>query len=378
MRRTMAGLVGLLLFFANSAAAEDGLYSFTLEAPVVVMTRNLYTGSDLFQLLDVDTGNLLQVLRAVGDRVIEIVETNFPERAQALAAEIERVQPHLIGLQEVERVRFQYPGDFLVGNPQPAEDVLYDYLDLLLAALQARGLAYEVAAVLETVDLELPALVDLATGFVAFDVRLTDRDVILRRSDVSVSNVTARHYSDIFQAGTGDLVLPLPKGFTAVDAEVAGRTYRFVNTHLEVRELDDGATQARQAEELIEVLAGENRPVILVGDFNSRPTDPVGRPYDRLRQAGFVDAWRLRPEPFDPGLTCCQAGDLTNTDSRLSERVDLVWVRNDLGRLPFSVVGRVEAAVVGDDPEARTASGLWPSDHAGVGARIEIPALFGG
>jgi hypothetical protein len=66
--------------------------------------------------------------------------TNFPERAQALAAGIAANQPDLVGLQEVSLIRSQVPPDF---SPIPnATTVEFDYLQILLDALAAHGLSY--------------------------------------------------------------------------------------------------------------------------------------------------------------------------------------------------------------------------------------------
>jgi hypothetical protein len=46
----------------------------------------------------------------------------------------------------------------------------------------------------------------------------------------------------------------------------------------------------------------------------------------------------------------------------------LILVKPDLGRL-FQAVDMV---IVGEEPRDRTASGLWPSDHAGVVAGIAV------
>jgi hypothetical protein len=63
------------------------------------------------------------------------------------------------------------------------------------------------------------------------------------------------------------------------------------------------------------------------------------------------------------GFTCCQADDLRNASSALHERVDLAFLKGDT-LVPLT------AATVGDALADRTASGLWPSDHAGLVARI--------
>ena len=72
-----------------------------------------------------------------------------------------------------------------------------------------------------------------------------------------------------------------PWGRTPVHATVDGRDYRFVNTHLEIREPAPGnplsrVFQAAQAMQLITTLALTNPsllPVMIVGDINSSPED---------------------------------------------------------------------------------------------------------
>jgi len=52
-------------------------------------------------------------------------------------------------------------------------------------------------------------------------------------------------------------------------------------------------------------------------------------------------------------------------------------VRNDFDFLPRSVVGPSWVEVVGDEQADRTASGLWPSDHASVVATFRLPTMRG-
>jgi len=133
-----------------------------------------------------------------------------------------------------------------------------------------------------------------------------------------------------------------------VRCRLGDRTFRFVNTHLEA--YDEG-TRAAQRDELLARLTGG--PVILVGDFNAIP-DRVGMPGD------YLDAWTAGT---GPGHTCGQAPDLANEQSLLSERIDYVWVRG------ARVTG---CTLIGDDPADRTCVGLWPSDHAGVIATVDL------
>jgi hypothetical protein len=54
----------------------------------------------------------------------------------------------------------------------------------------------------------------------------------------------------------------------------------------------------------------------------SAPTSPDGR----FRAPGYSAAWTLRPGHVE-GATCCQHSDLSNRQSRLAERIDVVFSR---------------------------------------------------
>lgn len=332
---------------------------------IEVMTRNLYVGADIFRVFDATSPDEVPLL--VTDVLQTVFATDFPSRAEALADEIARYRPHLIGLQEAELLRVQSPGDFLIGNPQPAETVLFDYLDILLADLAARGLDYRAVAVVENADVEVPFVAGVVGGVPQLDdVRVTDRDVILARGDVATADALAANYSAALPVDLGFLSFDYLRGYTAVDATVHGRTVRFVNTHLETTAFTP-LIQAAQAQELLALVADETVPVIVVGDFNSAPEDPFPSAYAQLAAAGFVDTWLRRLGRPESGLTCCFSETLDDPAAELTQRIDLVWARPGVGRPPFrDGVGPVRATVVGDALRDRTDGGLWPSDHAGV------------
>lgn len=350
-RRT-ARAVLLLLAAATFMAACDE--EATTSAEVTVMTRNLYLGANIFRITEATSEEEIPVIAA---EIFSIMEANdFPARAGALAAEIAATDPDLVGLQEVELYRIQDPSDYVTGTTTAnATEVHLDFLAVLLDSLDARGLDYTVASQVENADVELPAARS-QTEF--FDVRLTDRDVILARSDVVTSGEGGAGFNTIvpYELAPGDTVW-FERGYTWVDATVEETQFTFVNTHLEISA--DGqltAFQAAQASELIDQFAAAT-PVVLVGDFNTGPGD---HPYGLLTGA-FTDAWSSLGA--GEGFTCCQ-GEFLSTTGDLSSRIDLVLFRGGVSAL--------SAEVVGDELADRTPSGLWPSDHAGVVATLRI------
>ena len=384
MKRFLTTVVALALVMmplaataanSNSEGRPNGV------GPVRTATYNLYLGADIFRVVEAAVIDPATVPVAVAQVVNIMMGTDFPERSVAIADQIAKTRPHLIGLQEVSLWRYQSPGDFFIGNPQPAEDVLYDFLEIFLAALADRGLNYEVAGVVENADIELPMFVGFDGDTPLFDdARLTDRDVILVQKGVQTSNLLAANYSDKVSLPIGPVVVEFLRGYVAVDAKVKGREYRFVNTHLEVApNLLIPPVQSLQALELASVLATETKPIILVGDFNSSPEDVptvLPPPYWIMTAAGYVDTWTRRVGRPSAGFTCCQNEFLTNEQSELDERIDLIFVRNDTDFPAWPDLGPVKARVLGARERDKTPSGLWPSDHAGIAAKLLIPVRW--
>ena len=347
-------LFGILLTLSGCERISDPMLpdDSTLEAePLTVMTYNVYVGGSTDRLLAVES--LLQVPQEVANMYNNVIASDFPGRAAAIAKSIKVYQPHLIGLQEISLIRRQSPGDRIAGGLVPAEEIIIDFLQILMGALQAEGLSYQVAVKVENLDVEMPMLTDTGID----DVRLTDYDVILSRNDVVVSRPMSANYTNALTIEM--LGLEVQRGYTAVDATVSGVTYRVVNTHLEAEVLGKESRVA-QAQELINNLQNETLPIILLGDFNTAAPD--GSAYQILLSAGYVDVWQM--DSVGTGNTCCQADNLLNEVSDHSVRIDQIFVRNL--ELPVSVITHT----IGDKPLDQLVSGLWPSDHAGVVAYL--------
>lgn len=345
---------------AATAAAATQTREAQGGPPVTVMTRNLYLGSELGGLFVAEgEGGLVEAASEVWANVLA---SDFPARAEVLAAEFAEHEPLLIGLQEVSR--------FTAMNEAGAS-ITIDFLDILLGALADAGLHYEAVAVSRAFEGALPAIVP-TLGFV--EATLIDRDVILVRTDVPPAQLSLLDE----QVGLFDAALALPvlgeplrieRGWGYVDVRVRNREFRFVNSHFEA--FDDHPVLGREfirVQQAAELLAGPldtDLPVVLVGDFNSN-AEADGLAYGILTgPGGFEDAWSTANRG-DPGLTCCHDADLRNGEVDLRSRIDLILVRDGV---------RVrELERVGVDPAMRTADGLWPSDHAGVVGRVMITA----
>lgn len=345
----------LLAAMGVTSACDDGGPDNGDSAEVTVMTRNVYLGANIFRITAASSPQEIPVIAA---QIFGIMEANdFRARAGALAAEIEATDPDLVGLQEVEMYRIQDPSDYVTGNTSVnATEVYIDFLAVLMDSLSARGLSYSVASQVENADVELPAARS-QTEF--FDIRMTDRDVILARSDVTTSNAGDAGFAVIvpFELASGDTIW-FERGYTWVDATVDGADFVFVNTHLEVSSGGQLAfIQTAQANELINEF-GTTAPVVLVGDFN---TSPGESPYNVLTGT-FTDAWTALGTG-GAGLTCCHP-ELLSQSGDLSSRIDLILYQGDIDVL--------SAEVIGDEAADRTSGGLWPSDHAGVVATLRI------
>ncbi len=358
-------------------------------AEIQVMTQNQYLGANLAPLIAAAGGNgdfNTEVVNALQD----IAASRTPERILVLAREILERGPELVALQEVWKFECApYPGvpevPGLGCDDGSIRAAFADHRDLTLAAL---GTRYVPKAQVTNLDLQsfgpFTGIPFTINGYPAL-LRATDRDMILARSDIAedVQAVTFTCDGPVSDDGCNYFhAVPLPdvsgiplgrveRGYIAVDVTIDDRGYRFVNTHLEVRDPPIPAfVQAAQMQELLgKVMATPGtRTLIMAGDFNSDPNeaaDPLPTPYTQALLAGLTDGWLLRPGSV-AGLTCCQAEDLRNLPSALTVRIDHIFVREVPSRVQ-------DARVLGATANYRLAPhgrGLWPSDHGAVATRF--------
>jgi endonuclease/exonuclease/phosphatase family metal-dependent hydrolase len=337
-RHVLAGVAG-------TAALGTGVvgHAGAQGTSVTVATRNCYLGANLFRLLAAAAEGPDAIRETAGDLLATVDTSHVAARLDAIAAELARTEPALVGVQEAALIRTG-PAD------GAATDVRYDVRETLLDRLAARDRPYRVVAATAGADLQVPATVDGETR----TVRLTDRDLLLARESVPAEAATAATFDASLSLSRGGRSITVDRGYAACEATVGGTSLTFCTTHLESASAE---TRASQAMELRGLLADRPDPAVLVGDLNSGPGASTAA-YDHLT-APFDDA------ADGVGDTCCHAADLRNADPTLASRVDHVLVR---GGLRAGEVTRIGAA-----PGARIAAGgdrLWPSDHAGVVATL--------
>jgi hypothetical protein len=414
-RRSLALAIALA---ATTAAAS------AMAQPISVMTYNQYFGADISRLIEAPpeafNETLVDVLRT-------IAASRFPDRAALQARSIAQNRPDFVGLQEVWRLTCVdlAPAEPGRGCADPSiAGAFNDQLDVTLAALAALGLDYSDRAQVTNFRIDGEAGVPFViNGFPAL-LQFADRDVILVNNQttsnvehVDFTSTPCRpsdegcNYNVVLPLSVtvpvpGDVPItldtPLERGFVAVDATVRGERYRFVNTHLEVKNPPVPAEiQCAQAAELFGILNATtpaDRSLLVAGDFNSGPDDvplpgvlptpdllppaianacfgaAVVPPYLLLTQLGLNDVWTYRTgagarrSPRADGYTCCQPETLRNNNSRLNDRIDLVF-----SQVPPSVI--LSAQVVGDTVPEKTfpyGRGLWPSDHGGVVTKFQL------
>ena len=333
----------------NTIATIEPLEGRQLFASAVtVMTQNVYYGGG---------GGLDVFATAFTDLWENVERSRIPERAAAVAAQIRREKPDLVALQEAVIWR---TGSAL--SSSSAGEVEFDFVASLLKRLSGGKARYEVVSRVTNADWEFPARV----GSSIRDVRMTDQDVILARvgrdSRVRILDDDHGNYRHRFAVDVPVIEdgLEFTRGWASVDARLGrrGPKFRFINTHLEA--FSAGVREA-QAEALLAGPADTRLPVIIAGDFNAGPST---RTYELLTGAGFDDAW-AEARPRESGPTCCQDGDLLNRESELSSRIDLIMFDDD----DFNATA---ADRLGEENGDKTREGLWPSDHAGVVARLRV------
>ncbi|WP_432663667.1 endonuclease/exonuclease/phosphatase family protein [Wukongibacter baidiensis] len=306
-----------------------------------IITWNIYFGADLNPLINTTPE---EVPEAVTEVFNQFKQTNFPARAKSIAKQICKARPDIICLQEVAVWTVQSPTSL---------DVI-DFLDILLGDLKKLGLDYNIVAINRNFKSRLPSSTDDMIG-------ILDRDVILTssKSPLKFSNIQESNFETNLVVPVGGQPFTVLRGWSSVDICLYNQKFRLVNTHLEAN-----STEIRfaQANELLNGPGVTDLPLLFIGDFNSDAESDESPTYDLLIESGFTDAWDI--EGRGPGFTSAQARNLLNPISTLSERIDLILFRDSFD------VKRINR--VGDRQRDRTPCGLWPSDHAGVVAKLKF------
>jgi hypothetical protein len=389
----VALLAGLLVLTALAAAPNaDAKKKKKKPVPVKVMTRNIFLGADLGPALA--STNFHDFIEANGTILREVDQTDFPRRAQGLAAEIAAKKPDLIGLQEVAHWRTGPTAipPAISGAPPTAVTTEYDFLALLDAQLDALGMNYEAAVVKEEFDFEAPAdendvdndappafnsdpttndESNFSTDDAEHNGRLTMRDVILvnRESKVKpkIKNPQTGTYSDLYTPTVAGIEIPVTRGWTAADVTVkkgkgkkkSKAKFRFVNTHFEAfdDETQVPSIRAKQAQQVLNEAANKKK-VVLLGDFNSdvpgvQPGDEQA--YQTLLNGGFTQRSVHSP------TSCCVSDLFTSPPTEFDHQVDHIMSNSKKVKL-------VSSSVTGTSQ----VNGIYSSDHAGVFSKLKI------
>lgn len=346
LRRAL--LPALLMLLTLAPGATQAKTKAKAKPDLTIVSRNLYLGADIIKLVGAkDEAAQEGQVKTLFDTV---KKTNFPLRAKAIAKEIKATQPDLIGLQEVARY---YRGAAGVhDNKVDAKTVIYDWLALLQKQLKARGLHYRVVSEQSEINVEVAS----AAGY---DLRLKLGNAVLVKTGKGARVKVTKKLSGIFKHQlsvplVGETV-HLHRGYAGMTGTVAGKKFIFLDPHAEAYSAADAKGQLQ---ELLKVAAkSRTTPTIIAGDLNSDPADKEPNAYKVFTKAGFVDTQAKRLK------TCCQNETVSNTVSQLKTWIDHIVVRPRATVLKTWIFGNKRSDRIG---------GLWPSDHAGVAAKIRL------
>ena len=338
-----------------------------------VMTRNLYLGADLTPVLGALAGGDPAAIVGAATRTWAAVQaTKPPERMAAIADEIVAARADVVGLQEVTRWTTDAfdPRDRHGGRrgrrlrlPRAAAGRAGGPGGGLPRGRRGDGAQLRLAP--------HPDPGRSGRPHAGRPARRPGRDHRPRLRAACGTHARTGTYQNVVSFPFNGSVLPVARGWGSVDVPARHARFRFVNSHLEAFGIPGVDAEAVRVAQVGELLAAQDAitaefgrlPMVYVGDYNSDAPDAAA--YSRLLAGVGQDAW-TRSHRRAPGNTCCFDPALTDPTDPLTSRIDLVLTTPDV-RAP-------RATVVGEEPADRTASGLWPSDHAGVVARLVLPA----
>ncbi len=347
--KTRGGVLLALLAAVAVVAPQAAEAKHKAKPQLTVMSRNLYLGADIIQL--VTAPDVATEQQKVAQLHQTVNQTNFALRAKAIASEIRKTKPDIVGLQEV--ARYYKGADGVHDGVKDAKTKIYNWLTLLQKQIKARHMHYRVVSQETEIDVEVPS----AEGY---DLRLKLGNAVLLRTGkgAHVKRLKALHgvFTDQLTVPLADQTVKLSRGYAGMTGKVAGKRFLFLDPHAEAYSAD---IATKQFQELVKTAAKSRKiPTIIAGDFNSDPAAAGGAAggYDAVIGAGFKDTGKRKS-------TCCQDENLLNPQSKLDQWIDHIVVRPKAKVIRSVIVGNRVSDKIG---------GLWPSDHAGVVATIRL------
>jgi len=232
---------------------------------VRVMTQNMDEGSDFQEIHAAQTP--ADFFAAVTTIYQNILDTKPEERAAAMASEIQKKHPDLVALHEASILRTRP-----LFAPPSATMVKMDLITSLLDELKTLGEHYAlvtdphsgISGTRTNLDAEAPSTL-------GFDVRITDQDAIIARTDIDMQTtaVEVRDFSTVQTIPTRIGSIIIPGGWVSLDATIRSQPLRFVSVHLDPGPSTD--IQLAQAKELVQTAGATALPIVFGGDFNAPP-----------------------------------------------------------------------------------------------------------
>ncbi len=329
-----------LLFLPVALAAACGFQSASSPVAFIAATQDLGVGGDLEAVLAASPA----AQPAAADALwAQKDASDFTKRAAALAAGITARAPDVLAVQSAMQWRRTPPASGV-------ETTVADYLDLLVAALAARGYTYTPVVTVTTADLTL-------TGAAGDVYRVIDREAILVRAGIASSAPTSGTFVARRTVSIGGTAVPYLRGWVSVLVPVGGKAFQFVATHLDSV---DPATQAAQAAELVKVVG--TGTAVVAGDLGAGPSTKPWEGYDIV----LAPANRLTDAVSESGAgfaTCCRDDACVDPNATLDRRFDVILASPDMA-------GYAGGRILGD--ASAMVNGIWPSPHAGVQVEIHF------
>ena len=366
------------------------------EAPITVMSRNLYLGADV----GVALAKIPNMPAAAQFMWNQVQKTDFSQRKKILADQIRSESPDIIGIQEATIW-------YCKAHFWSKKTEVFNFTSELLAELggeyaiaekngvQANNPGYSIGPIPFLTTVHDPKTFQKLFGQNDADCGFQIGDALIIKKSLKqyVNAVGNSEYKDVYKVVP--TLMEIYRGYSWADITVQGTNVRFVTTHLEslwdANKVPKAADQARQ---LVEDLKSTQSPIVVIGDFNSDPRDPrpAGAPnpgdqptasqkcppgesicnaYRIMRDAGFTDSgpdasdpstysWGMNALLTGPDPKRAQAAATMGNKFGFTDRLDYIFVKNGIKVLTSKMIGQTPP---------------YGTDHAGVVTQLNVTAL---